>query len=147
MAAFVFRTSRWHAPRAVSVAITHGIVVEVASAYVPDRSSPEHGEYFFAYTVRISNTGGSTIQLLNRHWIITDGDGQVEEVRGPGVVGEQPVLRPGESFQYTSACPLGTPYGTMRGSYEMLRDDGTRFDASIAPFELMIPPTGSRLLN
>jgi ApaG protein len=142
----VFDVPRWQY-RAVSVAVTQGVVVEVASAYVPERSSPEHAEYFFAYTVRISNTGGATIQLLNRHWIITDGDGQVEEVRGPGVVGEQPVLRPGESFQYTSACPLGTPYGTMRGSYEMLRDDGTRFDATIAPFELTIPATGSRLLN
>jgi ApaG protein len=132
---------------AMSVAVTQGIRVEVASAYVAERSSPELDEYFFAYTVRISNLGATTVQLLTRHWIITDGEGQVQEVRGPGVVGEQPVLGPGESFQYTSACPLGTPHGSMCGSYEMLREDGVRFDAAIAPFDLRMPQSGSRLLN
>jgi ApaG protein len=123
----------------MSRAETDGVVVEVKSEFVPERSSPEHGEYFFAYTVRISNVGGSPVQLLSRHWVITDAHGRVEEVRGPGVVGQQPVLRPGETFQYTSACPLGTAYGTMHGSYEMTRDDGSRFDAEIAPFELAAP--------
>lgn len=130
----------------MSVAVTEGVVIEVASAYVADRSSPELDEYFFAYTVRISNTGSTTVQLVNRHWVITDGNGRIEEVRGAGVVGEQPVLHPGESFQYTSACPLSTPFGSMRGEYEMVRQDGSHFEASIAPFELAMP-TSSRFLN
>lgn len=123
----------------MSAAVTRGVLVEVASAYVPNRSSPDEGEFFFAYTVRIANGSTQTVQLLSRHWIITDGRGRVEEVRGPGVIGQQPVLKPGEAFQYTSACPLSTPYGTMRGTYEMRCADGTRFDAEIAPFELAIP--------
>jgi len=132
----------------MSTAVTEGILVEVASAYVAERSSPEDGEFFFSYTVRIANSGPGTVQLLSRHWVITDARGKVEEVRGPGVVGRQPILRPGESFQYTSACPLPTPWGTMEGTYEMLRDDGTRFDARIAPFELAVPSESrSRLLN
>jgi ApaG protein len=98
--------------------------------------------------VRIANSGSSTVQLLTRHWIITDGRGRTEEVRGPGVVGKQPVLRPGESFEYTSACPLPTAFGTMEGGYEMLREDGTRFEAKIAPFELAVPSeSAKRLLN
>jgi ApaG protein len=132
----------------MSSAVTEGVLVEVASAYVAERSSPDEGEYFFAYTVRIANSGEKTVQLLTRHWIITDGRGRVEEVRGPGVVGKQPVLRPGESFEYTSACPLPTAFGTMEGSYEMVRDDGTRFHAKIAPFELAVPSESrKRLLN
>ena len=123
----------------MSVAVTQGVLVEVESSYVAERSSPERGEYFFAYSVRVANSGSQTVKLVDRHWIITDGRGRVEEVRGPGVVGQQPVLRPGESFQYTSGCPLHTPYGSMRGSYGMVRQDGTRFEAQIAEFELAIP--------
>lgn len=132
----------------MSAAITHGVLVEVASAYVANRSSPEEGEFFFAYTVRIANGGATTVQLISRHWIITDGRGRVEEVRGPGVVGQQPVLKPGETFQYTSACPLPTPHGWMRGTYEMQREDGTSFHAEVAQFELAIPSESrARLMN
>jgi ApaG protein len=132
----------------VSTAITEGVLVEVKSAFVPERSQPERGEYFFAYTVRITNSGEQTVQLVSRHWIITDGDGRVEEVRGAGVVGQQPVLHKGQSFQYTSACPLATPWGEMRGTYQMVRDDGSGFDARIAPFELAIPAASrARLPN
>ena len=132
----------------MSVAITQGIRIEVASAFVPNRSSPELGEFFFAYHVVVENRGDATVQLLSRHWVIRDGNGRVEEVRGAGVVGKQPVLRPGESFEYTSACPLPTPYGTMHGTYEMASEDGSRFDASIAPFELSVPADSrTRFLN
>ena len=124
---------------AVSSATTSGIRIDVESAYVAERSSPGEGQYFFAYTVRIANEGEATVQLVSRHWIITDSHGHVEEVEGPGVVGQQPVLRPGEAFEYTSACPLTTPYGTMHGAYQMVREDGSRFDAEIAPFELNAP--------
>jgi len=116
--------------------VTRGIRIRVQSFFVPERSAPEAGEWFFAYRVTISNEGGETAQLLSRHWIITNGEGAEEEVRGPGVVGEQPVLVPGDSFAYTSACPLGTPVGTMRGSYQMMTDGGATFDAEIAPFTL-----------
>ena len=119
-----------------SEVVTRGIRVRVRSFFVPERSSPDEGEWFFAYRVTISNEGGETAQLLSRHWIITDGDGAEEDVRGPGVVGEQPVLAPGESFSYTSACPLKTPVGTMRGTYQMVTDGGLSFDAEIAPFTL-----------
>ena len=132
----------------MSVAITQGVRVEVASAFVPDRSSPEIGEYFFAYHVVIENRGATTVQLLSRRWTIQDANGRIEEVKGAGVVGKQPVLRPGEAFEYTSACPLPTPYGTMHGVYEMSREDGTRFDAEVASFELSVPSdTRARLLN
>ncbi len=96
-------------------------------------------EWFFLYTVTITNQGASTVQLLDRHWIITDANGAVEEVRGPGVVGRQPVLRPGESFEYTSGCPLATPFGSMNGSYRMVDDTGESFEATIAPFALSEP--------
>lgn len=130
------------------IASTHGILVEVQSAFVADRSAPELGEFFFAYTVRITNTGTTTAQLVTRHWVITDANGRVEEVRGPGVVGKQPVLEPGQTFQYTSACPLTTPYGTMEGSYQMLGPDGGGFDARIPRFELAVPTESrTRLLN
>jgi ApaG protein len=98
-------------------------------------------EALFAYTVTIRNTGAVAAQLVSRHWIITDGDGNVHEVRGLGVVGEQPVLAPGEAFEYTSACPLSTPLGTMRGSYQCVAADGTRFDAPIPEFVLSVPRT------
>jgi ApaG protein len=124
-----------------SEVVTHGIRVEVQSVFVPERSDPDDGQWFFAYRVRITNEGEETAQLVSRHWVIIDGRGHVEEVRGPGVVGEQPVLRPGETFEYTSACPLRTAQGTMHGSYQMVTHDGARFDAEIAPFTLGEPPT------
>src|SRR5262245_37684351 len=128
-------------PRGVetSEAQTSGIRVLVRSQYVSERSRPEIGEFFFAYTILIENRSRERVQLVSRHWVITDAEGRQEEVRGPGVVGEQPVLDPGESFQYTSACPLRTPFGTMRGTYQMVRPDGTRFDAQIATFRLAQP--------
>ncbi len=132
----------------MSVATTQEVRIDVASVFVPERSAPDEAQFFFAYTVRISNEGAQAVQLLTRHWIIMDGGGHIEEVRGPGVVGQQPVLRPGESFEYTSACPLRTPHGTMYGSYQMIREDGVRFDAEIAPFGLAAPTeTPSRWVN
>ena len=131
----------------MSNAITHGIRVTVQSLYLADQSSPEQERYVFAYTVAISNEGQLTAQLRTRHWVITDGRGKVEEVRGDGVVGETPRLEPGESFQYTSGCVLTTPVGEMHGTYRFVRDDGTYFDATIAPFSLSTPMHRSRSLN
>ena len=125
----------------VSTATTQGIRVEVESKYVPQQSSPRDHHYVFAYTVRIANVGDAFAQLLARHWVITDADGHVEEVRGPGVVGQQPRLHPGDSFEYTSGCVLRTPRGTMHGTYEFTRANADRFDATIAPFELRLPLT------
>jgi ApaG protein len=122
-----------------SRARTRDVTVRVSSRFVPEQSSPEQGRWFFVYTVRISNDGDETVQLVSRHWVITDATGHVEEVRGPGVVGVQPVLRQGQQFEYTSACPLGTPTGTMRGSYQMVTGDGDSFDAEIAEFALSEP--------
>ena len=118
---------------------TRGVRVEVESAYVPERSSPTESQYFFAYRIRISNVGEETVQLIRRHWIISDGIGNMEHVRGPGVVGEQPVLEPGEAFEYTSFCPLPTPIGSMHGTYQMVTAGGSTFDAEIAPFSLAVP--------
>jgi len=123
----------------VSNAITNGIRVTVSSNYIPAQSAPKARRYVFAYTVRIANEGTESAQLKSRHWIITDGNGKVEQVRGPGVVGEQPMLRPGEHFEYTSGCVLETPRGSMEGTYQMVRSDGSEFDATIAPFSLMLP--------
>ena len=123
----------------MSNAITNGIPVTVSSAYVAGQSAPKARRYVFAYTVRISNEGSETAQLRSRHWIITDGNGKIEQVRGPGVVGEQPTLRPGEHFEYTSGCVLETPRGSMHGTYQMVRSDGSEFDATIAPFALLLP--------
>lgn len=114
------------------------------SEYLPHRSSPEERRYVFAYTVIITNDSHVRVQLRSRHWIITDGRGRIEEVRGPGVVGEQPLLEPGESFEYTSGCVLETPQGTMHGSYNMVRDDGTSFEAKISPFVLATPSAEAR---
>lgn len=122
-----------------SEAVTRGIRVQVRSQYVPDRSDPPGSEWFFAYTIRIANESERTAQLLSRHWVITDGDGKVEEVRGPGVVGKQPILGPGEAFEYTSACPLKTPFGVMEGTYQMVDPEGQHFDVRIAPFSLSEP--------
>ncbi len=122
-----------------SSAVTDGIRVRVQSHYLSDQSSPRDDRYVFAYTITISNEGTKTVQLRTRHWIITDGRGTVEEVRGDGVVGEQPRLAPGQSFQYTSGCVLTTPIGTMQGTYRMWGDDGSYFDAQIAAFSLASP--------
>lgn len=124
-----------------SEAITRGIRVHVTAEYSPERSRPAEREWFFLYTVRITNEGAETVQLASRHWIITDANGEESEVRGTGVVGEQPVLEPGEGFEYTSGCPLGTSFGTMRGTYQMVTGDGGGFDAEIAPFTLSEPYT------
>ena len=120
----------------VSEAVTHDIRVEVLSQYSPENSQPHQDVWVFQYTVRITNQGSDTVQLISRHWIITDAYERVEHVRGPGVVGKQPVLAPGESFQYSSWCPLQTPMGLMRGTYEMSRVDGSKFLIEIAPFGL-----------
>jgi ApaG protein len=125
----------------VSEAVTQGIRVVVRSVYVPEQSLPLSHRYVFSYTVRISNEGKRPAQLINRHWIITHGSGRVEEVRGPGVVGAQPRLEPGQHFEYTSGCVLSTPHGTMHGTYEMRRDDGASFLATISPFSLSMPYT------
>lgn len=122
-----------------SEAVTQGIRVEVQSQYVPERSDPEQGQWFFVYRIRISNESSEAVQLISRHWIITDANGHVEEVQGPGVVGEQPRLDPGQSFEYTSGCPLPTAFGTMEGTYQMVRGDGVQFDARIAAFTLAEP--------
>jgi ApaG protein len=123
-----------------SEAVTRGIRVEVRSQLVPERSDPESGQWLFAYKVRISNEGSAPVQLVSRHWVIIDGRGRVEEVRGPGVVGEQPLLRPGEAFEYTSSCPLRTAHGSMHGTYRMVQPgDHSGFDAEIAPFALGEP--------
>jgi ApaG protein len=124
-----------------SEALTRGVRVRVESEYAPDRSQPCKNQWFFLYTVTISNESGDTIQLLTRHWIITDGTGNVQEVRGPGVVGKQPTLKPGDSFEYTSGCELTTAFGVMEGSYQMMSDAGERFDVRIAPFTLSEPYT------
>lgn len=118
---------------------TQGIRIQVKAMYVPENSQPRENHFFFAYRIRISNEGDETAQLLSRHWIITDADGHVEEVRGPGVVGETPVLEPGGAFEYTSYCPLKTAVGTMQGSYTMVRPGGETFDAEIRPFTLATP--------
>ena len=118
---------------------TRGVRIQVKTAYLPDKSAPDEGRYLFAYRIRISNVGDETVQLISREWIITDSDGDVETVRGPGVVGEQPVLDPGQSFEYTSFCPLPTPIGSMHGSYQMVAAGGQTFDATIAPFSLAVP--------
>jgi ApaG protein len=123
----------------VSNAITEGIRVTVRSQYVSEQSVPQSKRYVFAYTVRISNEGTDPAQLKTRHWIITDGAGKVEEVQGPGVVGQTPFLRSGEHFEYTSGCVLQTPRGQMHGTYQMVRPDGRMFDAEIAPFVLALP--------
>lgn len=121
------------------MALTEGIRVRVQSLYLAEQSSPRDDRYVFAYTITISNESARTAQLRTRHWIITDGRGSIEEVRGDGVVGEQPRLAPGQSFQYTSGCVLQTPVGTMQGSYRFWRDDGSYFDAEIAAFSLASP--------
>jgi ApaG protein len=122
-----------------SEAVTHGLRVEVEARYSADHSNPAANQWFFLYTIHIANEGSESCQLVSRHWVIRNATGRVEEVRGPGVVGQQPVLEPGESFEYTSGCPLDTPFGSMEGSYQMVTGNGARFDAEIARFELREP--------
>lgn len=122
---------------------TRGVRVTVQPRYVAEQSEPDRAHYLFAYQVTIRNEGAMAVQLKSRHWIITNGEGMTEEVRGAGVVGEQPTLGPGEEFRYTSGCPLTTPVGTMHGSYQMVLADGEAFDALIEPFRLAVP----RVLN
>ena len=123
----------------MSEATTRGIRVTVEADYVPERSAPERSQYFFSYNVRLSNVGTEAAQLVSRRWVITDGEGKTQVVEGPGVVGEHPLLTPGASFEYTSFCPLPTPYGTMHGVYRMVCPGGDTFDAIIAPFTLALP--------
>ena len=118
---------------------TYKIDVAAESFFLPDRSDEDASRYAFAYTIKVTNTGTIAAQLISRHWIITDSNGRVQEVRGEGVVGEQPKLEPGGMFEYTSSAALETPVGTMRGSYQMVAEDGTRFDAEIPEFTLSIP--------
>ena len=122
-----------------SEATTKNIRVRVDSRYDPGRSRPDQSQWFFLYTVSITNEGTDTVQLISRHWVITDAIGKVQEVRGPGVVGNQPVLAPGQSFQYTSGCPLTMPFGTMHGTYQMVNERNEQFDIEIAPFALTEP--------
>ena len=115
------------------------ISVSASVQYLPDQSDEKSGRYVFAYTISIHNTGNATAQLISRHWIITDAEHKVQEVKGLGVVGEQPLLKPGESFEYTSGTSLRTAVGTMRGTYQMVAEDGKAFDAAIPPFTLSVP--------
>ncbi len=124
---------------ATSETVTRGVRIRVQAEYDPERSRPHNNQWFFLYTVEILNEGSETVQLLSRHWIVTDAMGRVEEIRGPGVVGQQPVLSPGQAFQYTSGCPLTTPFGSMHGTYQMVTSSGASFDAEIAPFTLSEP--------
>jgi ApaG protein len=120
---------------------SYTIDVQVETRFVPDQSKPGDNRYVFAYTITLRNEGDMPARLLTRHWMITDANGKVEEVRGDGVVGEQPWMRPGDDFEYTSGAVLETPVGTMGGSYQMLADDGTHFEAPIPTFTLSIPRT------
>ena len=124
---------------------TRGVTVRVAPVYLPERSDPEGDLYVWAYRVEIENRGAATVTLVDRRWIITDALGRVEEVAGPGVVGEQPVLEPGDSYHYTSGCPLTTPSGVMQGAYGMVAADGERFEATIPPFSLHLPGAERRV--
>ena len=123
----------------MSNAVTQGIRVRVQSRYLADQSSPRLGKFVFTYTISISNEGDRPAQLLSRHWIISDANGREEHVRGDGVVGKQPTIRPGETHEYSSFCPLPTPHGAMRGTFRMVRADGSEFDATVAAFTLALP--------
>jgi ApaG protein len=120
-------------------ATTRGVVVRVSVSYLPEQSEPDRGRWFWAYHIRIENEGPMAVQLLTRHWIITDGRGLRHTVEGEGVVGEQPVIAPGASFDYVSGCPLSTPNGSMQGSYHMIGEDGSAFDVAIPRFSLIAP--------
>ncbi len=122
-----------------NAATTDGVTVRVSVSYLPEQSEPERGRWFWAYHIRLENEGDETVQLLTRHWVITDGRGARHSVEGEGVVGEQPVIEPGASFDYVSGCPLATPSGAMQGNYRMVREDGTIFDVEIPRFSLFAP--------
>src|SRR5579859_4393973 len=130
------------ATRKPYLAITRSIAVSVEPTYLEARSSPGQFQYFWAYRITIENQGQETVQLLSRHWMITNARGELNEVKGPGVVGEQPVLKPGESYAYTSGAPLNTPWGMMGGSYQMESERGERFDIEIPMFSLDSPQSG-----
>lgn len=125
----------------MSEAKKYNIRVDVATRYLPEQSDPESDRYVFSYAITITNVGGIAAQLISRHWLITDADGKVQEVRGLGVVGNQPLLQPGEKFEYASGSALETPVGTMKGTYQMVAEDGTQFDAIIPEFVLSMPRT------
>ena len=136
----------------MAIMLAHGMVrmadetqyeirIEPVSTYVAEQSDPSRDQFVFSYTIRITNVGTVAARLVSRHWIITDGEHRVQEVRGAGVIGQQPRLAPGESFEYTSGASLTTPVGTMRGSYQMVAEDGREFDAAIPPFTLSVPRT------
>lgn len=137
---------RHAADDAMFSAVTRDIEVTVLPEFLPERSDEARGQFFWAYTIEIANNGANVVQLTHRHWIITDADGRREEIRGPGVVGEQPVLKPGEIFRYTSGCPLATRSGFMKGSYRMVEKDGAVFEAQIPLFALDVPH-GARVLH
>lgn len=124
-------------------ATTDGVTVRVAVSYLPEQSEPRRGRWFWAYHIRLENDSDRTVQLLTRHWIITDGRGARHSVEGEGVVGEQPLIAPGASYDYVSGCPLQTPNGAMQGSYRMIAEDGTAFDAAIPKFALVAPAVES----
>jgi len=126
-------------PVTTSEALTEGVRVSVRARYSAEHSDPGRSHWFFLYTIRIANEGEDTVQLTDRHWYIVDGSGRTEEVQGPGVVGHQPILEPGQAFEYTSGCPLPTPFGSMSGTYRMQRADGTAFEAEVGLFELVQP--------
>lgn len=126
-----------------NAAETEGVTVRVAVSYLPDQSEPGRGRWFWSYHIRIENAGEQAVQLIARHWIITDGRGQRHSVEGEGVVGEQPVIEPGGSFDYVSGCPLATPTGSMLGTFRMVAADGRSFDADIPRFALLAPAVGA----
>ena len=123
----------------MSDTLTRGVRVIVSPSYMAEESKPDESHYLFTYHIVIRNEGSKTVQLQSRHWVITNGEGHHEDVRGPGVVGQQPRLKPGEAFEYTSYCPLDTPVGTMSGTFQMIGEDGDKFDAVIAAFTLARP--------
>ncbi len=122
-----------------SSVVTEGIRVDVVARYVPEQSAPDEGHWFFAYQVTITNLTARVVQLLSREWVITNADGKIEVVRGQGVVGHQPTMRPNEGFEYVSGCPLDTPVGTMHGKFSLVAEDGEALEAAIAPFTLADP--------
>ena len=126
-----------------NAATTDGVTVRVSVSYLPEQSEPERGRWFWAYHIRLENEGDETVQLLTRHWVITDGRGARHSVEGEGVVGEQPMIAPGNSFDYVSGCPLATPTGAMQGSYHMMGEDGAAFDVDIPKFALLAPAVGA----
>lgn len=123
----------------MSETVTRGVCIRAVPSYVPEQSNADEGRYLFAYHISIENRGEEPVRLISRHWVITDGDGDTSEVEGLGVVGEQPHLQPGQSYEYTSACPLPTPVGTMHGSFRMVSESGDEFDALISAFTLAVP--------